>query len=585
MAHILRTDLTNRPGCPSPQANMMSNMRVAIRLAAYVCLLAASFTLPFELKDSLFRIGPLNVTSTEIGIYLTVGFCCLAWSSGIRRNWKPAHLAVAAWGAVVLISALFAETNRAAAMKFALRNFGGCALFFAASDLAEDRASAARIGAALVAGSTISAFLALAEMWIPGMAAVLMRFKTQASWVGSFMRASGTFQYANIASMYWEATLPLALAIPLVWRHAGYAKKTQWLGLGMSVVLIEAIILSASRAGLLIAAASLAILTATSSGSLRPLRTSAGILLACLSVFFAVDSFSTEVPLLRFSSRGISAWYSARFLGFPVDMTLEAEQLRRVAVTVLNQSRMKWRPTGPQAVSLSYHWLDPATKNTLIWNGAQTELPCDVEPGGKVTVQAWVFAPPGPGTYVLQWDMVQRNVAWFSMYSVNRDYMPVHVVPRIGGQAGTGSRPPTAVPIVGQPSRLELWRAALRLWREKPFWGVGPDNFRYLRGRGLMQQGFDDRIHANNLYLETLANIGLVGILALGGIMACLASSCWNAWKCAGLAEDKLLTLGVSLALTAYFAHGMADYFLPFTPTYGLFWILAGLSTRLRWDR
>jgi hypothetical protein len=38
-----------------------------------------------------------------------------------------------------------------------------------------------------------------------------------------------------------------------------------------------------------------------------------------------------------------------------------------------------------------------------------------------------------------------------------------------------------------------------------------------------------------------------------------------------------VLVAGVAVAAGSFFVHGLLDYFLIFTPTYGLFWLLVGL--------
>jgi O-antigen ligase len=117
------------------------------------------------------------------------------------------------------------------------------------------------------------------------------------------------------------------------------------------------------------------------------------------------------------------------------------------------------------------------------------------------------------------------------------------------------------------------------LWRERPLLGVGPDNFRrrYEDVIGLAPNGrpySDTRIHANNLYLETLADLGLAGIAALAwlamGLLRALRDSA---------AAGRLASLGSGVAAAAFFVHGGIDYFLEFTPLFGLFWLLLGLTS------
>ena len=43
----------------------------------------------------------------------------------------------------------------------------------------------------------------------------------------------------------------------------------------------------------------------------------------------------------------------------------------------------------------------------------------------------------------------------------------------------------------------------------------------------------------------------------------------------------RVLALGVAAALATYLLHGLLDYFFEFTPTYALFWLLAGMLVAL----
>jgi hypothetical protein len=45
--------------------------------------------------------------------------------------------------------------------------------------------------------------------------------------------------------------------------------------------------------------------------------------------------------------------------------------------------------------------------------------------------------------------------------------------------------------------------------------------------------------------------------------------------------RGRILAFGITAGLAAYFIHGTLDYFLAFTPTYGLFWLLAGALVAL----
>ena len=187
------------------------------RTPLHTCGLAAlgllAALLPFELTQPLLSLGPVAVTNVELALYLVLLVWVVIWVRGPRSAWTGVHGAVAAWLAVVLLAALFAPTGRGDALKFALRTLGGGALFFASIDLVATRRQVAWIALTICAGAVLSAAAGVAEVWLPAVRGGLEAFKKQSSFAGGFLRASGTFQYANTAWMYWEAVLPLTLAL------------------------------------------------------------------------------------------------------------------------------------------------------------------------------------------------------------------------------------------------------------------------------------------------------------------------------------------------------------------------------------
>jgi len=545
----------------------------------YFLLLVLAVLLPFELRDPLFRIGPIQISSVEICLYMML----TAWGAALvtrrHRHWTLVHTTVAAYVVVLFLSAIHAPSHGDEALKFALRSLGGCALFFAASDLVRTPRAAGNVSLALLAGSLVSAAAAFAEIWRPGAANWLMLFKTQPSWDGNFLRASGTFQYANIASMYWEATLPFAIVLPVYWRQR--RSGIRWsLGAGIicGILLIEAIFLAASRAGILIAILIPVMILSISRASLRRLRATAGAILASILVLLTVHALSDPLIAFRLTARSASSWYRATYRDFPPEFLLKSGEWARIQLTVANSGRVKWHALGRQSVRVSYHWLDQSGQDILIWNGARSQLPSDVEPGGVQELVAWILPPAAPGRYKIQWDMVQEDVAWFSSLGSPVAEADVEVLPPNNKQALPEPPSPVAPPPTAPPDRMQLWRAAISMWLQKPLLGVGPDNYRHQYGVYLEKPTFDDRIHANNLYLETLATTGAAGVLSFVAVLAAIAISLRRAWGRATDDAVKLLLLGLAVALAAYCLHGLVDYFFEFTPTYGLFWLLAGIA-------
>ncbi|HXU64197.1 MAG TPA: O-antigen ligase family protein, partial [Polyangia bacterium] len=180
-------------------------------------------------------------------------------------------------------------------------------------------------------------------------------------------------------------------------------------------------------------------------------------------------------------------------------------------------------------------------------------------------------APARPGRYLLWWDMVQEEITWFSARGDAGWREPVLV-----GDVAPAPGPSAAVAKLDDPDvpRRQLWSAARAMFRAHPLLGVGPDNFRHLYGRTLGLPVADDRLHANSLYFETLADLGLGGVLAWGALLVALA-------RAARRALPQPTATGVVVALGTFLLHGALDYFFAFTPTFVMFWLLVGALVAL----
>ena len=72
--------------------------------------------------------------------------------------------------------------------------------------------------------------------------------------------------------------------------------------------------------------------------------------------------------------------------------------------------------------------------------------------------------------------------------------------------------------------RSVLWETAFGIAREHPLLGIGPDNFRHTYGRRLGLAAWDERVHANNSYIEVLVGMGAIGVAAHGVADVCRAA-------------------------------------------------------------
>ena len=571
----------------------MSGARVVERLRACgrAALMALAALLPFEKLEPLARIGPLQLSSVELFLYLALA----VWGATLVAGWWAgerdllerlerapfAHRAVAVFGLVLLLSAALAPALRGTALKFALRSLGGVLLYAAAADLLRAPGATARVAKALVGGALVAALLAVVEARSAQVGALLHAFHLKTFEAFGRPRASGPFQYPNIAAMYLEAVAPLAAALGAA---AFAARPSRWRLGGVMLVLfllLDGVLATASRAGLVGGFAAVAAL-AVFYGRRRETRALAPALLATVVLMTALASGSALGGRFRFWQD--EAWYRAVITpsGGPqgrLPPVLAPGSTATEILEVENRGALPWLRVPPCPVALSYHWLDAETGAVVVRDGLRTILPGDLTTGGSVEVRARIRAPFQPGRYILWWDLVHEHTTWFSERGDPGLREPVVVDgPVVAFGAGAPTKP-ARFPIVqpGRPdenSRRTLWRGAVAAWRAHPLLGIGPDNFRHLSGQFLGRDRTDERMHANSLYFETLADLGLVGMLAFLALIAALGGA---ARRAIAAPASRILALGVAAGLATYFLHGLLDYFLEFTPTYALFWLLAGM--------
>lgn len=90
-----------------------------------------------------------------------------------------------------------------------------------------------------------------------------------------------------------------------------------------------------------------------------------------------------------------------------------AGQNATVPVTITNKGLGVLAVTNSYPVDLGYHWYT-STGTAVVWEGARTKLPADLQPGQSVTLPAQVNVPTAGGAYQLRFDLVQEGVTWFS---------------------------------------------------------------------------------------------------------------------------------------------------------------------------
>lgn len=131
--------------------------------------------------------------------------------------------------------------------------------------------------------------------------------------------------------------------------------------------------------------------------------------------------------------------------------------------------------------------------------------------------------------------------------------------------------------------RLNLWRAALEMWADHPFFGVGLDNFLYeYRGRYILEAAWQEPnlSHPHNLLLDFGTRLGIFGILAGAWLLLEAIRHDWRAISGVGAAWLPV-AVGIAGALAAIVAHGLVDHSFFLIDLAYVFFLLLGLAVWL----
>jgi len=118
-------------------------------------------------------------------------------------------------------------------------------------------------------------------------------------------------------------------------------------------------------------------------------------------------------------------------------------------------------------------------------------------------------------------------------------------------------------------TRYDLWDAAVRMWRDHPWVGVGPGHYdlRFRAYRPASVQRQPDRAH--NDYLNALADWGIIGVTLITAALAALGIGVAKGWKSVRRGESEFssnlsskfaFVLGASGGLVALLVHSAVDF-------------------------
>jgi hypothetical protein len=522
---------------------------------------------PFEraLPGSIFGF---TLTSVELAIVIAAAAGMWTWlrdPSSIQ--WRtPLTLPLAAIIASAFVAAAAAPELASDAVKVAARYAVAALIFVVVANVSKSERMAQQIIAALLVAGAIVGVVAILELaQLPAVLDALKAFRPGFHVVGGQVRATSTLSYPTIASMFLE----VVFALGLVW--IGRSR----LAFAALVLIGAGVIATFTRAGLITMTMSIVFVGAAMFAKSRRWQiahTRLAALAVCL-VALVLMSRSPQMLVARLSAEGSQEWYGATY-EVPRQLTLRPDSFNDVPITLTNNGRLTWQSSSEPPFALSYHWLMPAGEEVVIFDGLRTPFAQPVEPGDSVKMMARVRAPNYPGNYTLIWDVVQEHRTWLSLEGIYPGRTTASIEgPAIGEPLPTRGRMPGSV--MRMP-RSVLWSTALQMWRQHPWLGIGPDNFRHVYGRPLGLAAWDARVHTNNSYIEVFVGMGIVGAIALVWLVIAAVRSALR--LLADASEPRLPLIAVAAAAClAIAAHALVDSFLTFTPTYTVFAIAAGL--------
>lgn len=589
--------------------------------AVFLFLTLLLFALPYEFFFSAPRKGPLSslklLVVTTILLWLVRVWPARSQLLSQRASWisasgvhSLARLGALFWTSLFAL-ALTASVEPSNSLKFAGKMAIGWLIFLVVTELVAARAQRASVlVSAFCANCVVFTLVGIGELQGWGWAEKMVSaFRDERFWLGARLRLASTLEYPNTAALLLAQGV--ILSVFLIARTRVRQVPTRF-GLGqlflwsaVSVIATAGLALTYSRGAWLGALAGL-VLGAVLSWQVRETRRVAALLLVMFGALgliylslvffdpnFRARGFSLDSrPLFQieyaFAGPGWSAGGGERPL-------LEPGREYSLEMVAHNRGVMSLSSRGRDAFSLSFLWFDAQENRIVEERGILTPLPHDLLPGDSIALRPRFRTPDREGEFVLLWDFLGEQTGWLGDRGSERHLMPLGVYPGSAKSEQQGARISRANAAnyvkayqggnrasLLYRSRYALWRTAWRIFRENPWTGIGPGNFRLVYGKYLGLQHWDDRIHANNMYLEFLADTGLPGVAVLGMFLVALARCGWQAVVLAPDLERKVLALALLAALGGWAAHGIFDYFLEFTPTYLMFWIWAGLLGGLR---
>ncbi len=117
--------------------------------------------------------------------------------------------------------------------------------------------------------------------------------------------------------------------------------------------------------------------------------------------------------------------------------------------------------------------------------------------------------------------------------------------------------------------RINRWKSAMRMFRERPFFGWGPGTYQFLyapfqnsQERTIISTNAGDRGNAHSEYIGPLSESGVPGLLAVLAIMIVSIYTGFKVYKRSADRKARILAISITLGLITYYIHGLLNNFL-----------------------
>ncbi len=136
--------------------------------------------------------------------------------------------------------------------------------------------------------------------------------------------------------------------------------------------------------------------------------------------------------------------------------------------------------------------------------------------------------------------------------------------------------------------RINRWNSAFRLFREHPFWGIGPGTYQFLYApyqhsneKTIISTNAGDKGNAHSEYIGPLTEQGIIGLISILSVFISIIYTGVKVYKQSKDKNVKRLSLIFLAGLITYMVHGFLNNFLDTDKASVPFWGFAAIIVAL----